>query len=100
MSNVIMIIILAIMMVPLYLIFAFFPYLTKRTICMGVSIPEDRFSDERLKAIRNTYTVSLLVTGALVTGFVFAARGASGVCVGGGCYFINGFYFFNLRSGL
>jgi uncharacterized membrane protein len=72
MSNVIMIIILAIMMVPLYLIFAFFPYLTKRTICMGVSIPEDRFSDERLKAIRNTYTVSLLVTGALVTGLAAA----------------------------
>jgi uncharacterized membrane protein len=72
MENIITIIIIMSTMVPLYLIFAFFPYLTRRNICMGVSIPEDKFADPRLKAIKKTYMVSLLVTGAPVTGLATA----------------------------
>ncbi len=73
MVGVITIIIIMSTMAPLYLIFAFFPYLTRRTICMGVSIPEEMFADQRLKDIRKTYMISLLITGALVTGLAAAS---------------------------
>jgi hypothetical protein len=41
--------------IPVFLIMIFMPYLTRRTESFGVTIPEEMYNHELLKAIRKSY---------------------------------------------
>lgn len=53
--------------VPIVLITAFIPYVTRRTESFGVSIPEDAYNSEEIKAMRKNYSWQTALFGAAVT---------------------------------
>src|SRR5699024_11384069 len=50
-----MFLLLTIIMVSLFLILMFTPYITRKTESFGVSIPESVYHDDRLKKMRQSY---------------------------------------------
>lgn len=56
----------AVCYVPLIVIFAIMPYIGRRTLTFGVSIPSTVHDDKRLKEMRKSFTFSVVVVGLIV----------------------------------
>ncbi len=52
--------------VPVILMLAMIPYVTRKTESFGIAIPEDVYSTDELKAMRKSYAVTTSVFGALL----------------------------------
>ena len=59
----------AICFVPLMVIFAIMPYIGRRTLTFGVSIPSNVFDDERLKKMRGSFAATVVILGVLLGAF-------------------------------
>lgn len=78
--NGMMLLLLTIIMVPLFLILMFTPYVTRRTESFGVSIPESMYNDDQFRKMRKSYVfrtgilsaISLLVF--LLLGLIYGDR--------------------------
>ena len=57
----------AICFVPITVIFAIMPYIGRRTLTFGVSIPSGVHDDERLKKMRKTFSHSVVIIGVLMS---------------------------------
>ena len=57
----------AICFLPVAVIFVILPYIGRKTLSFGISIPSDRYADERLVKLRKSFASSVGITGALFT---------------------------------
>jgi len=57
----------AICFVPITVIFAIMPYIGRRTLTFGVSIPSGVHDDERLQKMRKAFSRSVVITGILMS---------------------------------
>ena len=65
MDDVIMLFTILISYLAIAVAFALFPYVSRRTILFGVSVPEDTYHDPRVFAMRRAYRNGVLIAGAL-----------------------------------
>lgn len=56
----------AICYVPIMVIFAILPYIGRRTLTFGVSIPSKVHDDKRLKEMRKSFSFSVIVIGLII----------------------------------
>ena len=63
--------IIATCFLPIYLLFAFIPYLSRKTECLGVGIPEDHYDAPELSILRKKYRNTILSVGGLIIAVVF-----------------------------
>ncbi len=66
MNALMMIFILCTIYIPIIIIFATTPYITRKTICFGVSIPENIYYHAEVKKIRDNYRNSVLLFGGII----------------------------------
>lgn len=62
---------IAICILPIYVLFAFLPYLSRRTECFGVGIPEEKYDAPELTILRKKYRNAILGVGGLIIAAVF-----------------------------
>ncbi|MBN1604147.1 MAG: DUF1648 domain-containing protein [Chitinispirillaceae bacterium] len=62
---------IAICILPIYVLFAFMPYLSRRTECFGVGIPEEKYDAPELTILRKKYRNAILGVGGLIIAAVF-----------------------------
>jgi len=65
MDNAIMLFTILISYLAIAGTFALFPYVSRRTVIFGVSVPEDVYRDPRVKSLRGTYRNGVLIAGAV-----------------------------------
>jgi len=65
MDNIIMLITILISYLAIAGAFAMFPYVSRRTVIFGVSVPEDVYQDPRVSALRSAYRNGVLIAGAV-----------------------------------
>ncbi|NLD91797.1 MAG: DUF1648 domain-containing protein [Fibrobacter sp.] len=71
MHTIFTLLIIATCFLPIYLLFAFIPYLSRRTECLGVGIPEEQYDTPELSILRKKYRNSILLGGGLFIAVVF-----------------------------
>lgn len=57
----------AICFLPIVAMFAVMPYIGRKTVCFGISIPSGQHGNEKLSALRRGYARSVVVIGVLIT---------------------------------
>lgn len=65
MDNLIMLISMLVSFLAVAVAFALFPYVSRRTLCFGISVPEDVYRDERVVRLRRAYIRGILIAGVL-----------------------------------
>lgn len=65
MDNVIMLFTILISYLAIAGAFALFPYVSRRTLIFGVSVPEDTYHDPRVVSLRRAYRNGVLIAGAV-----------------------------------
>ena len=55
----------AICYVPLIVVFSIMPYISRKTLTFGVSIPSSVYDDGRLKKLRRQFSIRVIVSGVL-----------------------------------
>ena len=72
MTNWELIIFYAVCFIPIVIIFSVMPYIGRRTLSFGVSIPAHEFDNEKLVEIRKRFAVNVVIFGALMTAVYIA----------------------------
>lgn len=67
MTNWMLMVSYAICFVPIVAMFAAMPYIGRKTVCFGVSIPSGQHGNEELAALRKGYARSVLILGVVLT---------------------------------
>lgn len=62
-----MMIFYAVCILPVVVIMAIMPYIGRKTVCFGISIPSGCFMDEELVALRKRYALGVIFSGVLFT---------------------------------
>ena len=71
MNNTIRFLTMIITFLPLYLLFAFIPYMTRKTESFGIGIPEDKYYDPETAGLRKKYRNRILVICGILILSVF-----------------------------
>jgi uncharacterized membrane protein len=67
-----LLLIIATCILPIYILFAFIPYLSRRTECLGVGIPEEKYDTPELTILRKKYRNAILGAGGLIIAAIFS----------------------------
>lgn len=70
MNSFVLLIVFLICYIPLVVVFAITPYVTRKTESFGVTIPEEEHTNPHVKAIRDNYRMSVLAFGIVFGLFV------------------------------
>ena len=67
MSIIDIVIIYAVCFLPLIIIFALMPYIGRRTLSFGISIPSGAYDDPALKKLRRRFASGVILSGLVLT---------------------------------
>ncbi len=98
------ILIYAICFVPIIVIFAMMPYIGRRNLTFGVSIPSESYDDKELKELRKAFSRNVIIAGALLSViclaclFYLEANLATGILTGLVLVYIFIIFFFYIKN--